>query len=92
MPDESSPGPFIESFRRGLRPAGQVEGKALTLDGGSAPRAAEYVHRILKGARPGDLPIHQPTRYKLLVNAKTAQSPGLTIPQAVLQREDEAIR
>jgi putative ABC transport system substrate-binding protein len=54
--------------------------------------AAEYVDRILKGARPGDLPIAQPTRFDLVVNLKTAKTLGLTIPQAIVVRADDVVR
>ena len=55
-------------------------------------RAAEYVDKILKGVKPADLPIEQPTQYVLVVNLKTAKALGLTIPESILLQANEVIR
>jgi putative ABC transport system substrate-binding protein len=81
--------PTIHPFRDYLGAGGFVSYGASTVD--LFRRAGDYVDKILRGTKPGDIPVEQPTKFDLVVNLTTAKALGLEIPSSVLARADEVI-
>ena len=84
-----SRGPTM-NFYREMVEAGGFTAYAVNM-AGFTPRAALYVDKILKGAKPESLPVEQPTKFELVINMKTARALGITVPPSLLTRADEVI-
>jgi putative ABC transport system substrate-binding protein len=82
--------PTMYSFRENVEAGGLMATAVNMAD--FVGRAAVYVDKILKGAKPADLPVEQPTKFELTINLKPAKAIGLTIPQSLLARADEVIQ
>ena len=81
--------PAVYNFSAWARDGGLLSYGTDRVD--SFRRAASYVDRILRGAKPGDLPVQFPTTFEMVVNLKTAKALGLAVPQSILLRADEVI-
>jgi len=82
--------PTASGFRSFAEAGGLISYGASLID--SYRRLAIYADKILKGAKPADLPVEEPTKYELVINLKTAKALGLTIPQSLVMRADELIQ
>jgi putative ABC transport system substrate-binding protein len=81
----------VDAFRQGLREYGYIEGSNINIEY-NFHRAAYFVDKILKGAKPADLPVEQPTKFELVINLKTAKQIGLSISPNVLARANKVIQ